>query len=192
MVSIWTGFKWRRALGRDGTYQVVEDLVADDLDHVKRRHGPDRVHEHVPVDPDEVLRVQDAVLVLPGRVDNLRQVVLPLVPDRLGEGVLDGRVVALDEATVDELDRERRLACAQPNEVSLPSIEGPPPTQNEAQSREMQSGRGGSAALAKTYRQPGCRQWPSCAAWAPTQTCLWFCADRRIPLVWLTGRINAH
>jgi hypothetical protein len=109
-----TGFKWWRALDGNGTYQVVEDLVADDLDHVERRHGPDRVHEHVSVDPDEVLRVQDAVLVLPGRVDNLRQVVLPFVPDRLGEGVLDGRIVALDEATVDELDRERRLACAQP------------------------------------------------------------------------------
>lgn len=45
------------------------------------------------------------------RVDNLGRVILSLVPDRLGEGILNGRVVALDEATVDELDRKRRLAC---------------------------------------------------------------------------------
>lgn len=46
------------------TYQVVEDLVSNDADHVKglfRGHG---INEHVAVDSDEMPRVQYAVLIL--------------------------------------------------------------------------------------------------------------------------------
>ena len=42
----------------------VQDLVADDLAVLERVLGGDRVHEHVPVDPDGVLGVEDGVLVL--------------------------------------------------------------------------------------------------------------------------------
>lgn len=44
-------------------------------------------------------------------VDNLCGIVLPLVPNQFAKRILDGRVVALDKVAVDELDRERRLAC---------------------------------------------------------------------------------
>lgn len=48
---------------------------------------------------------------LTGSIDNLGGVVLALVSDHLAEGVLNGRVVALDEVAVDELDCERGFAC---------------------------------------------------------------------------------
>ena len=48
---------------------------------------------------------------LTGRVDDVELEVLALVLDRLGERVLDGRVVAVDKVLVDKLHRERRLAC---------------------------------------------------------------------------------
>jgi hypothetical protein len=89
---------------------VVQNLVPDHLDHLERGQRRDTVDEHVAVDADEVLRVEDAVLILPGRVDDLGRVVLPLIPDLLAEGVLNGRVVALDEMPVDVADRERRFA----------------------------------------------------------------------------------
>lgn len=46
------------------TYQVVQDLVSDDLDHLKGLRRSYRVHKHVPVDPNEVLRVENTVLIL--------------------------------------------------------------------------------------------------------------------------------
>ena len=44
-------------------------------------------------------------------IDNLRREVLLLVSDNFAKRVLDGRVVALDEVAVNELDRQTRLAC---------------------------------------------------------------------------------
>lgn len=46
------------------TDQVVEDLVAYYAGHFERLLVGDRVHDHVAVDADEVLRVEDAVLIL--------------------------------------------------------------------------------------------------------------------------------
>lgn len=117
-------------------YKVVEDLVADDLDHLERRVRRDRVDEHVPVDADEVLGVEDRVLVLfservslppeiPGtmltrkrketyltsRIDNLRREVLSLIPDLLAERVLDGRVITFYEMPVHVAHGQRRFSC---------------------------------------------------------------------------------
>lgn len=83
--------------------KVVEDLVAHDLHHLERGHGGDAVDEHVAMDADKVLAVQDGVLVLAGRVDDLGEVVLVLVADGLGEGVFDRGVVAIYKVPVDEL-----------------------------------------------------------------------------------------
>jgi hypothetical protein len=58
-----------------------------------------------------MLRVQDAVLVLACRVDNLGRKVLALVLDHLAKRVLDRGVVAVDEVAVHEPHRQRRLAC---------------------------------------------------------------------------------
>jgi hypothetical protein len=46
------------------TYQVVENLVADDARHLEALLAGDRVDNDVAVDADEVLRVEDAVLIL--------------------------------------------------------------------------------------------------------------------------------
>jgi hypothetical protein len=48
------------------TYQVIEDLVTDDTCHLKALLAGDRVDNDVTVDADEVLRVEDAVLILQG------------------------------------------------------------------------------------------------------------------------------
>lgn len=42
-----------------------------------------------------------------GRIDNFHSIVVPLVPNRGAEGVLNGRVVAVDEMVLAELDCER-------------------------------------------------------------------------------------
>jgi hypothetical protein len=45
-------------------------------------------------------------------VNDLGREVLVLPLDHLAESVFDGRVVAIDKVTVDELHRHTRLACA--------------------------------------------------------------------------------
>ena len=56
-------------------------------------------------------RVADLTYLASG-IDNLGCIVLPFVANDLAERVLDSGIVALDEVTVYELDRERGLACA--------------------------------------------------------------------------------
>lgn len=63
--------------------------------------------------PNEVLRIQNAVLVLPSSVHDFCREILPLVPDRLAEGVLDRWVVAVHEKTIDELNSEGRFTYFQ-------------------------------------------------------------------------------
>ena len=46
------------------TYKVIEDLVPDDADHLEGLPRGDRVDQHVPMNPDEVLGVEDTVLIL--------------------------------------------------------------------------------------------------------------------------------
>lgn len=43
---------------------MIEDFVADDADHLKTLLAPHAVHNHVPVDADKMLTVQDRVFVL--------------------------------------------------------------------------------------------------------------------------------
>lgn len=49
---------------RRGTYEVIEDLVANDARHFEALLAGDRVNDHVAMDADEVFRVEDAVLIL--------------------------------------------------------------------------------------------------------------------------------
>ncbi len=120
------------------------------------------------MDADEVLRVEDAVLVLAGRVDDLGRVLLALVSDLLAEGVLDGRVVALDEVAVDVADCEGGFACKGGEEglvsfglavilsdVHLLSAASCP-------ARAQRSGKGDRE---ESHRLSGCQQWQSSAAW---------------------------
>ena len=85
---------------------MVEDLVADHADHIEGVSAANGVDEHVAVDADEVLVVEDGVFVLAGRVDDFHRVVMVLVVDNLAERVFDGRVVGVDKVTVDILDRK--------------------------------------------------------------------------------------
>lgn len=89
---------------------MVEDLIADHTSHLEALLAGNRVHDEVPMDPDKVLRVKDAVLVLAGSVDDLGREILVLIPDDFAEGILDGWIVALHEVTVDELDSQTRFA----------------------------------------------------------------------------------
>ena len=43
---------------------MIEDLIPNDPDHLKRLLRCERVDQHVSMDADEVFRVEDAVLVL--------------------------------------------------------------------------------------------------------------------------------
>lgn len=45
---------------------MIEDLLAEDGDHFEGLSGCEGVYEHVAVDADEVLGVQDTVFVLGG------------------------------------------------------------------------------------------------------------------------------
>jgi hypothetical protein len=51
-----------------GTHEVVENLVADDARHLEALLAGDRVDNHVAMDANEVLRVEDAILILKGSV----------------------------------------------------------------------------------------------------------------------------
>lgn len=58
-----------------------------------------------------MFRVEDAVFILTGRVDDLRRKVLALVLEGTAEGVFDGGVVGFDERAFDEADCEGGFAC---------------------------------------------------------------------------------
>lgn len=53
------------------TDQVVEDLVADYASHFKRLLISDRIDDHIAVDTDEVLRVENAVFILQAMISCL-------------------------------------------------------------------------------------------------------------------------
>lgn len=50
------------------TYEVIENLVSNYADHLEGLLGGDRVDQHVAMNADEVLRVEDTVLILGERV----------------------------------------------------------------------------------------------------------------------------
>jgi len=93
-------------------YKVVQDLVPDDAHHLEALLAADRVDDHVAVNADKVLGVEDAVLVLAGGVDHLDGEVVVAVADHLAEGIFDGRVVRVDKVAVDVLDCEGGFAWA--------------------------------------------------------------------------------
>jgi len=110
----------------------VDNLVVNDLDHVKGFPGGDRVDEDEAVDSDGMFGIQNRVLVLvtrgvsvlgapkvesrgwwrwrivetylTGSVDDVALVLGALVVDTLGEGAFDGGVIGVDKVVVDELD----------------------------------------------------------------------------------------
>lgn len=49
---------------RLGTHEVIENLIADNARHFEALLARNRVDDHVAVNADEVLRVEDAILIL--------------------------------------------------------------------------------------------------------------------------------
>jgi len=137
------------------TYKVVKDLVPNDAHHLKALLAADRVDDHVAVDADKVLGVQDAVLVLAGRVDHLDGEVVVAVADHFAESVFDGRVVRVDKVAVDVLDCEGGFAWR--GDV----LEGLGLSREMCVATVVVFDR--IDEWEKTYRQICCRQWPSCA-----------------------------
>jgi hypothetical protein len=90
---------------------MIQNLIPYDPHHLKALLARDRVDDHVSVDPNEMLRIEDRVLILPRRVDDLRRKVLIPIAYDFAEGVLDGGVVRVHEMAVDVLDCEGGLAC---------------------------------------------------------------------------------
>lgn len=90
---------------------MIQNLIPNNPHHLETLLAADRVHDHVPMDADEVLAVQDAVLVLPGGIDHLDGEVMVAVADDFAESVFDRRVVGVDEVSVDVLDCEGGFAC---------------------------------------------------------------------------------
>lgn len=83
---------------------VVQDLVVDGLDHVEAITRGNAVDEHVAVNADGVFGIEDRVLILAGRVDDVAVIFLTSVRDGLLEDVFDGRVVRVDKSVLDVSD----------------------------------------------------------------------------------------
>lgn len=138
---------------------MVQDLISDDAHHLEALLAANRVDDHVAVDADEVLGVEDAVFILAGGVDHLDGKVMVAVADDLAESVLDGRVVGVDKMAVDVLHCEGGFACA----------------------RVVLLGGGCFCWLGdktrvggeEAYQQIYCRRWPSCVASAEEACCWW-------------------
>lgn len=89
---------------------MVENLVPYDPAHFKTLLAGHRVYDHVAMDPNKVLAVQNRVLVLAGRIDDLQPKVLVPISNHFAECVFDRGVVGIDEMAVDVLDCEGAFA----------------------------------------------------------------------------------
>lgn len=105
---------------------MIQNFIPDDSDHLKALLATDTVNNHVSMDADEVLAVQNGVFILSicpsvlfsrrdaslfvaylaSSVDDFHSKVLVLMFDDFGEGVFDSGVVRIDEMAIDELNRQ--------------------------------------------------------------------------------------
>jgi hypothetical protein len=56
-----------------GPYQVVQNLVTDDLYHLERLHRSNRIHQDIPMDPNEVLGIKYTVFILEQQLETIVQ-----------------------------------------------------------------------------------------------------------------------
>ena len=89
---------------------MIQDLIANDPTHLKALLTRNRVDDHVAVNANKVLAVKYSVLVLTRSIDDLDGEVMVAVANDFAEGVLDGRVVGVDEVPVDVLHSEGAFA----------------------------------------------------------------------------------
>ena len=89
---------------------IIQDLVVHCLDHFETGARSNGVHQNVAMDTDSMLRIQDGVLILTGRVDNIAAVLLALVLNRLLKYVFDRGVVRVHERIFHVTHHQRRFA----------------------------------------------------------------------------------
>ena len=91
---------------------MIEYLIPNDPTHLKALLARDGIHNHIAMDANEMLAVQNRVFILPGGVDDLKCEILVPIADYFAEGVFDCWVIGVDEMAIDELDCEGGLAYA--------------------------------------------------------------------------------
>jgi hypothetical protein len=52
---------------------VVQNLVTDDLYHLERLHRSNRIHQDIPMDPNEVLGIKYTVFILEQQLETIVQ-----------------------------------------------------------------------------------------------------------------------
>ncbi len=103
---------------------MIKDLVPDDSTHLKTLLAGHRVYNHVAMYADEVLAIEDRIFVLACRINDFYSKILVLVTDDFAKGVLDGRVVGIDEVAIDELDCQRAFAYSSIKKPALAPMPG--------------------------------------------------------------------
>ena len=90
---------------------MIQDLITNDSDHLKAllaRHG---VYNHITVYTNEMLAVEYSILILASSINDLHGKVLIPTSYNLAECVLNGRIIRVDEVTVNKLNCETAFAC---------------------------------------------------------------------------------
>lgn len=89
---------------------MIENLLPNNADHVEALLVSYTVDNHVSMNADKLPAVENGVFILSCRVDDLGSIVLILVTNNFGKGVLDGWVVGINKVTIDKLYGEGALA----------------------------------------------------------------------------------
>jgi hypothetical protein len=147
---------------------VIENLIPNNPDHLETLLAADRVHNHVPMNANKMLAVENTVLVLAGGVDHLDGEVMVAVADHFAESVFDRRVVGVDEVPVDVLHCEGGFACDWGELLVL----------GEGWRRVLCFAQGWLVWEDRAYRLICCRRWPFCAVSAGEA---WWWVIARLP-----------
>jgi hypothetical protein len=105
-------------------YQVVEYFIPNDLHHLKALSASNIINQHVAVNANKMLAVEDRVFILESReskqkistsrwipyltsgINNLKAVISSLVSHNLRKCVLNCRVIRLNKMALDKLNGE--------------------------------------------------------------------------------------
>ena len=109
------------SLGCECSYQVIQDLIANDSAHLEALLARYRVDDHIAMYTNEVLAVEYSILILASGINDLDREVLISISNDFAEGVLDGRVVGVDEVAVHKLHCKRALPCHM-RKQSMPGV----------------------------------------------------------------------
>jgi hypothetical protein len=93
-----------------GRTTCVENLLVEDAHLLEGRPADHREHQHVAVNAQRVMGVKGGVFVLTRGVHDLNGVLFTLVPQHLGEGVLDGWMIVIHELIFHKLQGDGRFA----------------------------------------------------------------------------------